>query len=302
MRAEHDAKAAGTTNSGDGAAAAEARRGKVSISKVCRWLGVPRSSAYYLPHRRADKPIDGLIANLIYEIIEAEPTWGVGMVWGHLRFGLGFGSLNRKKVERIMKREGWTCRHRRVGKRPRVEQKKSIAERPDQRWATDIALVHCGSDGWCAMVPVIDCCTRQLVGWELASTARAKTAERALDNALMSRFGYCYGAPAGMALRHDNGLVFGSKQYVATVRAYGLTQEYIAPYTPEQNGLCERFIRTFKQECCWQHRFENIEHARRVIAAWVLRYNSQRPHSALGYTSPDEFYRTIRAAATNVAA
>jgi len=209
---------------------------------------------------------------------------------------------NKKKVARIMRLEGWTCRARRVGKRPRVEHKKSVAEHPDQRWATDIALVHCGLDGWCALVPVIDCCTRQVRGWELADTGRAKTAERALDNALMNRFRYCYGAPPGMALRHDNGLVFGAKKYVQTVRAYGLTQEYIAPYTPQQNGLCERFIRTIKEECCWHQRFENIEHARRVIGAWMIWYNALRPHSALGYKSPDAFDRIARTNAPALAA
>lgn len=264
----------------------------VSVSKVCRWLEVPRSTAYYLARERAPRLIDGFIANLIYEIIHMEPTWGVEMVWAHLRFQLGFESLNKKKVARIMKLQGWTCRQRRVGQRPRVEHKKSAAEHPDQRWATDIALVHCGADGWCAFVPVIDCCTRQVLGWELADTARARTAERALDSALMNRFGYCYGAPPGMALRHDNGLVFGSRKYVGTVRAYGLTQEYIAPYTPEQNGLCERFIRTFKHECCWQHNFVDLGHARRVVAAWLVWYNARRPHSALGYKSPDQYHRS----------
>ena len=135
----------------------------VSVAKVCRWLGVPRSTAYYRPRERKAAPIDGFVAHVIHEVIQQEPTWGVGMVWGHLRFQLGFDTLNRKKVARIMKLEGWTCRARRVGKRPRVEHKKSIAEKPDQRWATDIALVNCGHDGWCALVPVIDCCTRQVL-------------------------------------------------------------------------------------------------------------------------------------------
>ncbi|MBE7496734.1 MAG: hypothetical protein HS117_17470 [Verrucomicrobiaceae bacterium] len=38
-------------------------------------------------------------------------------------------------------------------------------------------------------------------------------------------------------MRHDNGLVFGSRAYRALVRDYGLTQEYIAPYTPEQRPV-----------------------------------------------------------------
>lgn len=51
-----------------------------------------------------------------------------------------------------------------------------------------------------------------------------------------------------LTLRHDNGLVFGSRQYRALVKDYCLIQEYTAPYAPEQNGPCERFIRSFKEE------------------------------------------------------
>lgn len=42
---------------------------------------------------------------------------------------------------------------------------------------------------------------------------------------LLARFGTLHGAPPGLRLRHDNGLVFGSWQYVSLVRSYGLMQE-----------------------------------------------------------------------------
>ena len=117
---------------------------------------------------------------------------------------------------------------------------------------------------------------------------------------MINRFGYTRGAPEGLVLRHDNGLVFGSRGYIASARDYGLTQEYITPYTPQENGLCERFIRTIKQECVWQHRFESVEQARRAIARWIEWYNTRRPHSALGYASPRqaaERHRQVQAAA-----
>ena len=94
-------------------------------------------------------------------------------------------------------------------------------------------------------------------------------------------------------MRHDNGLVFGSRAYRALVRDYGLTQEYIAPYTPEQNGLCERFIRTFKEECAWQHRFDNLAAARATVARYIEHYNTQRTHSALNYNTPRQTYLAL---------
>ena len=123
------------------------------------------------------------------------------------------------------------------------------------------------------------------------AATRPSTADE--KEALLQRFGTTRGAPAGLTLRHDNGLVFGSRAYRALVRDYGLKQEYIAPYTPEQNGLCERFIRTFKEECTWQHRFDKLAAAKAVIARYIEHYNTQRTHSALKYNTPRHTYLTL---------
>jgi len=112
-----------------------------------------------------------------------------------------------------MQLESETMRQRRSGRRPRIELRKSVAARPANRteiwWATDIATVHCEMGGWCTFVPVIDCCTRQVLGWEHARTAKARTAERALENALLARFGHCRTAQDSLVVRHDNSIVFG---------------------------------------------------------------------------------------------
>lgn len=262
---------------------------QASVSKVCDWFCLPRSSAYYQPREAKPRPIDEDLATRIKRLHNQEPACGVRGTWSRLRFIEGI-QVNRKKVHRIMKLKGWTLPKRKAGSRPRVRISRSIADRPDQRWATDLALIHCGRDGWCVFVPVIDCCTREILGHALEPTGRAKTAERALEEALLGRFGTLRNAPPGMLLRHDNGLVFGSRQYRAVVKDYGLQQEYITPYTPQQNGLCERFIKTFKEEFCWCNRFASIEHARLKLRAWVNHYNTHRPHQSLAYRTPNQYY------------
>ncbi|WP_069384380.1 integrase core domain-containing protein [Halomonas caseinilytica] len=66
-----------------------------------------------------------------------------------------------------------------------------------------------------------------------------------------------------LALRPGNGLILSSRHYTSTVKAYGLIQKFTTPYTPEQSGLVERFFRSLKEECLWQHRFESLSQPER---------------------------------------
>ena len=110
----------------------------------------------------------------------------------------------------------------------------------DERWATDLCRIWAGKDKWCTLAVVIDCYSRELLGWQLSRSARAKTPEAALEHALIVRFGTLGRVPRPFLLRSDNGLVFTSRSYTGLVRSYGLQQEFITPHSPEQNGMVER--------------------------------------------------------------
>jgi putative transposase len=90
-------------------------------------------------------------------------------------------------------------------------------------------------------------------------------------------------------LRSDNGLIFQSRRFRAACQDYRLRQEFITPYTPEQNGIVERFFRSLKEECVWQHSFPSFVEARRAVRRWIGWYNERRPHQALGYLSPRQY-------------
>lgn len=91
-------------------------------------------------------------------------------------------------------------------------------------------------------------------------------------------------------MRSDNGLIFQSRRFRAACRDYRLRQEFITPYTPQQNGIVERFFRSVKEECVWQHQFGSFfADARRAIRTWIEWYNERRPHQALGYRSHKQF-------------
>ncbi len=153
----------------------------------------------------------------------------------------------------------------------------------------DLTHIPCRVDGWGHLVATLDCHDREIVGWEFALRGRSKEAERALEEACLRRFGTLRPTGRKPTVRSDNGLVFQSRRFRAACRFYGLEQEFITPYTPQQNGMVERFFRNLKEECTWQHNFASFQEAKSAIAEWIRLYNNERPHQALGYRSPVQF-------------
>ena len=194
-------------------------------------------------------------------------------------------------------------RKRPIGMRPRIEAIPSVAKAPNERWSTDMCRVWAGRDGWTTLALVIDCRTRELLGWHLSRSGRATTAASALDRshgppsvrgpwrrALITRFGTLGRVPREFLLRSDNGLVFTSRKFTALVRGYGLKQEFITPHCPQQNGMVERVIRTLKEQCVHRRRFDSIQYAARAIGDWIGFYNHRCPHQALKMKTPAQAF------------
>lgn len=167
----------------------------------------------------------------------------------------------------------------------------SVAAAPNERWSTDLARIWAGKDGWASLALVIDCHTRELLGWQLSKSGKATTASAALEHALIARFCTLGKVEEEFLLQSDSGLVFTSHYFTKIVRSYGLKQEFITPRCPQQNGMVERFIRTLKGQCVHRHRFETIQHAMHVIGDWFAFYNNRRPHEALAVPTPVEIFR-----------
>jgi putative transposase len=128
---------------------------EVSIAALCRWFGVPRSSFYYRPKARVLRPCDPERVGLVRQIIDANPLYGLRRIVAVAR-RKSSEPVNRKAIHRIVKDNNWQLRQMPRGKRPRAAGWRSIAERPNQRWAVDATHVFCGRDGWCHLTAIID--------------------------------------------------------------------------------------------------------------------------------------------------
>ena len=260
----------------------------VSERRSCQVLGISRAGLHRTEASEPRRPVaDPPWTERLRQLLQQYPTFGYRRLWVLLRFRDGL-LINRKAVYRVLKQNGWFVHQRVSTPRPRVQGWTSRADRSNERWAMDVTHIDCGQDGWAHLAAVIDCHDREVMGYEFALRSRAKEAERAIEAACLQRFGTLRpeGAPV---LRSDNGLIFQSRRFRQACRDYRLQQEFITPYTPEQNGIIERFFRSLKEECVWQHRFQTFEEARRVIRDWLRWYNEERPHQALGYRSPVQY-------------
>nr|WP_245676805.1 IS3 family transposase [Oligoflexus tunisiensis] len=211
----------------------------VPLSKLCQWFEIPRSNIYYKPKTPKARTMDKDLTIRIREIIEDFPAYGVRRIHAVIRNWDGL-KVNRKKVHRIVKLNGWQKTEKPRGMRPRVQGQRHLAFRSDQLWATDTTSIFCGKDGWCYLTAVIDCFDREIVGWRLSSSGKAKVAAAALEDSLRAR-GLIWNPKVHLTLRSDNGLVFGARDFVAVAQRRGIEQQYITPYSPEQNGMIGAF-------------------------------------------------------------
>jgi len=158
---------------------------------------------------------------------------------------------------------------------------------PNQVWVADITFVRLKRE-FVYLAVVLDKFSRKVVGWNLDRTLTARLPLAALDMALESR-----SPVTGLVHHSDRGVQYVHSEYLRTLRNHGVIPSVSRLGRPYDNGNCERFFRTLKQEEINTKEYKDIEDLRLHIAEFIERYyNQKRLHSALGYLSPAEFERT----------
>ena len=132
---------------------------------------------------------------------------------------------------------------------------------------------------------VVDCYTRECLALEVDTSLPSRRVTRALTEIIDHR-----GAP--VAIRSDNGPELSSRHFLAWCIERLIDAVHIQPGKPTQNAHVESFHGRLRDECLNVSWFWNLFDARAKIAAWRCDYNSERPHSALRYLTPEEFART----------
>lgn len=143
--------------------------------------------------------------------------------------------------------------------------------------------------GWAYLVSVIDCCTREIVGWHLSQRCRTEDALVALEQAVLQRLPQG-SREAHLTLTTDNGTQFTSSRFLETLARLGVTHRRTAYHHPEGNSYIERFHRSLKEEEVWAAEYRSLEEGRDSIVRWITEYNHDRPHGGVENPTPHEAF------------
>jgi putative transposase len=258
-----------------------------ALATVARVLNVSRQALYRTPKPRLAplrRPPTDPVEVAIAEEALANQTDGYRMITAFVRRKLG-RPVNRKRVLRVMRERNLIQRRRPLERRKRPGFFR--VERPRQLWQLDLTSIWVAEHGWTYLMAMIDCCTREIVAWQLELRCRADEAI-----ALVDRAAAAHGIePGELVLGSDNGSAFTSRRFRARLGELGIRHRRGGYRDPESQAFIESWFRYLKERCVWRYEFETLDQAREVIAAYIDSYHD-RPHSRLDYQTPREVRAT----------
>jgi putative transposase len=250
----------------------------LSLRKTCDLVGLSRTSFAYQPVVRPDEDV---IRKRLKELAQSRRRFGCPRLHVMLRRE-GF-MINHKRTERLYQQEGLSLRIRRRKKMSSVLRIEIPKPRhPNHIWSMDFMRDSLANGRSLKVLAVVDEYTRKCFRIEVDTSINGVRVVRALGEISQNA-----GLPEIILV--DNGPEFISKALDAWAYQRGIKLAFIRPGKPVENAYIESFNGRFRDECLNENWFMSLDHARRIIEAWRVDYNHARPHSSLGYLTPEEF-------------
>jgi putative transposase len=262
----------------------------LSIRRQCELLSVGRSGLYYEPVATTIEEL--ALMRRIDEMHLKWPFYGSRKVSQELRkHGM---RINRKQVQRLMRLMGLES----LAPKPNTSRpapqhpiypyllRNLTISRVNQVWATDITYIPL-ERGFAYLVAIIDWYSRRVLSWRLSNTLDSSFCIEALDEALMR-----FDKPE--IFNTDQGAQFTADAFTRVLRGAGIRISMDGKGRCLDNVFVERLWRSLKYEEVYLHAYRDLIEARAGIARYIEFYNFERPHQALGYQTPNGFYRTLQ--------
>jgi putative transposase len=191
--------------------------------------------------------------------------------------------INHKRVYRLYREEGLIMRKKLPRRRVACAKReiKPAASSRNECWSMDFVSDRLFDDRRLRVLVIIENYSREclalfagskILGIDVVTTLERITRE--------------HGFPR--RIKVDNGPEFISKDLDRWAYWNHVELDFSRPGKPADNALVEAFNSRFRQECLNQHWFLSLEDANSKLRSWQNEYNSEHPHSALGYRTPLE--------------
>jgi transposase InsO family protein len=154
----------------------------------------------------------------------------------------------------------------------------------NQLWVADLTYLRLQRE-FVYLAVILDAWSRRVVGWALGRALDHQLTLQALQQAIAARH-----PPPGLVHHSDRGSQYACDDYVQALEAIGASLSMSRPASPWENGKCESFIKTLKQEEIDARPYCDYEQLQAHLDEFIEQiYNRVRLHSALGNCSPLEF-------------
>jgi len=231
---------------------------------------------------------DTALLNRIADIHRQWPYYGYRKILTVLREDDGM-CINHKRVRRLMHDMGIEAIY--PGPSTSIPNKEHHVypyllgdiriDAPNRVWATDITYLKLPV-GMVYLFALIDWYSRYIVGWNLATTMEACHALVALEK------GLSVGKPD--ITNMDQGSQFTGTVWCSRLESLGIRLSHTGVGRCIDNVRMERFWRSFKYEDYYLNCYETVPEARAGISRYIKHYNEARPHQALHYAKPCDYY------------
>ena len=251
---------------------------KYGISEMCRFFDVSRSG-YYDYVKRMDTPSKDL--PLAEKIRECQEKCGKTYGYRRVHIWLERQGIHRnpKTILRIMQKYGLlsVIRRRRfykhgehLHKYDNLWKQNFKADRPNQKWATDISYIHT-KQGVLYLSIIRDLYDNSIVAYK---TARQQTVNLVLDTIKAAK--RKEKITAELQLHSDQGFQYTSQAYFKLTQSYNITPSMSSKGNPYDNAMAENFFSILKTECIHRTKLKTYEEARLLIGEYIHFYNNHR--------------------------
>ncbi|MCH7324064.1 IS3 family transposase [Solibacillus sp. MA9] len=277
-----------------------AKNEKFSIVLLCKIAKVSRAAYYKWLNRQPtvhELENEQLVESIQHLYTQVEGIYGyrrITMTINRQREKEGLKKVNKKRIYRLMQICSLEAVIRRRPKKYRkvkpdyvaenVLAREFTAEKPNQKWCTDVTEFKYGNGKKAYLSAIIDLYDKSIVSYVLGHSNNNdlvfKTIRPAIRQLSKDEF---------PLLHSDRGYQYTSKEFKRIMEKAELSQSMSRVGRCIDNGPIEAFWGTLKVEKYYLHKFESFEALKCAIDTYITFYNHERYQERLNGLSPLEY-------------